>query len=128
MKILSATELKALRQARTPKACNCSVGHCASWESVPNERWPAAQMQHCATLRDEAVYEPTFEEYHPSGTRYDSADAPIAVQFFPANRADVYQCNTCQHTLLRYTEFGGYYIDHRVREVKAELVVTEPVN
>lgn len=91
---------------------------------MPGERWPTAQMQACGTLRDEAVYEPTFEEHHPHGTRYDSADAPIAVQYFPANRCDVFKCNTCQRTLLRYTEFGGYYVDQRVRQVRAELVVT----
>jgi hypothetical protein len=24
---------------------------------------------------------------------------------------------------MRYTEFGGYYVDHRVRELRADLVV-----
>jgi hypothetical protein len=29
--------------------------------------------------------------------------------------------------LLRYTEFGGYYVDHRVRALNADLVVDAPL-
>jgi hypothetical protein len=36
---------------------------------------------------------------------------------------DVFACAKCNKVLLRYTEFGGYYVDHRVREVDARLVV-----
>ena len=80
-------------------------------------------MQTLGTLRDEEAYEPTLDEYHPGGTRYDSADAPIAPAFFPYNRCDVHRCSRCERVLLRYTEFGGYYVDHRVREVIPTLVV-----
>ena len=75
------------------------------------------------TLRDVNTCEPTLDEYHPGGTRYDSADAPIAPAFFPYNRCGVHQCSRCERVLLRYTEFGGYYVDHRVREVDPTLVV-----
>ena len=80
-------------------------------------------MRQLGTLRDPNVYEPTPEEHHPHGTRYAATDAPIAVNFFPCNGSDVYACNTCEKVLLRYTEFGGYYVDHRVRELDASLVV-----
>jgi hypothetical protein len=70
--------------------------------------------------------EPTFEEFHPQGTRYDSPLAPIATQFFPYNRSDVFSCSRCQRVLLKYTEFGGYYVDHRVRALNADLVVDAP--
>jgi hypothetical protein len=73
------------------------------------------------------VYEPTFEEQHPNGTRYDSANAPVALKFFPYNRCDVFSCSRCERFLLRYTEFGGYYVDHRVRALNAELVVDAPI-
>lgn len=72
------------------------------------------------------VIEPTFEEFHPLGTRYDSPLAPFAPQFFPCNRSDVFSCNRCQRVLLRYTEFGGYYVDHRVRSLNGDLVVDAP--
>ena len=117
-RIHTAAELRAL-QADSPAQphCICGVGACAGWTSITEERWPAPQMQAVATLRDPEVYEPTFEERHPRGTRYDSPDAPVAVKFFPYNRCELFRCGQCQRQLLRYTEFGGYYVDHRVREL-----------
>ena len=84
---LPPDELRAL-QAQAPAAphCACSVGACAGWRSLPPERWPAARMQAVGTLRDADVYEPSFEELHPQGTRYESADAPVAPHFYPYNR------------------------------------------
>jgi hypothetical protein len=76
---------------------------------------------------ENAAGEPTFEEFHPHGTRYDSPLAPFAPQFFPCNRSDVFSCSRCQRVLLRYTEFGGYYVDHRVRALNADLVVDAPL-
>ena len=75
-----------------------------------------------ATLRDPEVYEPTFEEHHPQGTRYDSPEAPVSVKHFPYNRCELNACRKCQQHVLRYTEFGGYYVDHRARRLNAELI------
>ena len=117
-RIDTAAELRALQAgSRAAAPCSCGVGPCAGWTSLTEERWPAAQMQAVATLRDPEVYEPTFEERHPQGTRYDSPDAPVALKFFPYNRCELWRCGQCQRQLLRYTEFGGYYVDHRVREL-----------
>jgi hypothetical protein len=107
-------------QAHSP--CSCSLQHCAGWESVNDTAWPTAHVQQVATLRDPEVYEPTFEEHHPQGTRYDAADAPVALKFFPYNRCDVFACSRCQQHVLRYTEFGGYYVDHRARRLDATLI------
>lgn len=82
-------------------------------------------MQLVASLRDPEMAEPTFEECHPRGTRYDSADAPVAVSYFPCNRCDLWRCKTCQRLLLRYTEFGGYYVDHRMRELSTQLDILD---
>ena len=123
--IHSADELKALLADGTAKQpCHCGLGACAGWESLTEDRWPAAQMQAVATLRDPDVYEPTFEECHPAGTRYDSPDAPVALKFFPYNRCELWRCTQCQRHLLRYTEYGGYYVDHRVRELSDKLEIT----
>lgn len=103
--------------------CACGLRHAVGWESVPPERWPAQLMELQGTLPDPSIDEPTFEEFHPQGTRYESAQAPIAVRFFPFNRCDVYRCRACGLLVLRYTECGGYYVDHRVRCVKAALIV-----
>ena len=120
---LNAPALKALAQQAQPTPCNCALGPCPGWESFTEERWPKTQMRLLGSLRDPEVYEPTQKEHHPDGTRYASTDAPIAVDFFPYNVCDAYACDTCQKVLLRYTEFGGYYVDHRVRELDAKLVV-----
>jgi hypothetical protein len=119
---LDDAALRALTLAAQPLGCQCSVGQCLAWESISEDRWPASQMRKLGTLRDPALVEPTFEEFHPNGTRYDSVDAPIAAQFFPANRCDAFACARCDKRLLRYTEFGGYYVDHRVRELRADLI------
>jgi hypothetical protein len=107
------------------KPCTCALGACPAWDSMTEDRWPAAQMQPLGTLRDPDMYEPTFEEHHPHGTRYDSANAPVSAKHFPYNRCDVFSCTPCGRVLMRYTEFGGYYVDHRVRELRPELVVDQ---
>jgi len=116
--IRQAAELQQLIEAGQPaNTCQCGIGACRSWESLAEERWPSRQMVEIASLRDPAIEDPTFEEVHPQGTRYDSKDAPIVPGFFPYNRCDVWRCQGCNRHLLRYTEFGGYYVDHRVREI-----------
>jgi hypothetical protein len=121
--LLNDDALRHLAQPPSTGPCVCAVGACAAWESFTEDRWPAAQMHALGTLRDPGIYEPTFEEQHPSGTRYDSVDAPISAKHFPFNRCDVFRCSPCGRALMRYTEFGGYYVDHRVRELRADLVV-----
>lgn len=124
---LSAAELLQLAQT-SPDQCNCVLQACRGWESVSDERWPAAHMRSAGTLRQplpEGQTEATFEEYHPEGTRYESPQAPIAPAFFPFNRCDVYACHRCGCVALKYTEYGGYYVDHRVRLVDADRVVVD---
>ena len=104
-------------------SCPCRLIRATGWESMPQERWPAELMALQGTLRDASIDEPTFEEFHPAGTRYDSPDAPIALNFFPFNRCDVYRCTRCLLPALRYTEYGGYYVDPRARCVRSSLIV-----
>jgi len=123
---LNANELKQLAEAGDRSGvppCGCWLHRADAWESFTEDRWPADLLQRLDTLRADGVDEPTFEEFHPGGTRYDSADAPISAAHFPFNRCDVYRCTACQRLVLRYTEFGGYYVDHRARRVDAALVI-----
>jgi hypothetical protein len=125
-RIHSAAELRAvLASGAAARPCSCALGACAGWESLTEERWPAAQLQPVATLRDPAIDEPTFEELHPQGTRYDAPEAPVALKFFPYNRCDLWRCTQCQRHLLRYTEYGGYYVDHRVRALSDTLDIID---
>lgn len=121
--LLDAGTLRQASAGRSATPCTCALGACPGWESFTEDRWPGQWVRRLGTLRDPAVDEPTLEEFHPDGTRYGSPDAPLAVKFFPCNRCDVYACSRCDRTLLRYTEYGGYYVDHRVREVTPERVV-----
>jgi hypothetical protein len=119
---------EALRQAEgnAPKGsvqCSCSLARCAGWDAVTESAWPKSQLTPLATLRDSLVDEPTFEEYQPSGVRVDDPRAQISVEHFPYNRCDVYACNLCKQGVMRYTEYGGYYIDHRARRVHSDQVI-----
>ena len=115
-------KLASMRDASKARACTCLAAQQAAWESITDDRWPAC-LDKVGSLRDPTVEEPTFEEFHPDGTRYGSADAPIALGWFPFNRCDVYRCSRCGSAFLRYTEYGGYYVDHRVRMVAPQLIV-----
>jgi hypothetical protein len=122
--LLSSQELKAIANCNAMD-CTCALKICQGWESVADDRWPADQMVQAGTLRaelPEGQFELSFEEFHPKGTRYDSPDAPVALAYFPYNRCDVFACKICQSAVLKYTEYGGYYVDHRVRLVDADKV------
>ncbi|QNP50008.1 hypothetical protein [Diaphorobacter aerolatus] len=108
------------------EACNCRLARYKGWDSITEMLWPAAQMRQVADLREPGVDEPTFEEFHPARTRYESPDAPIALAYFPVNRATVWRCRRCGLQVMRYTEFGGYYVDHRVRVLDVALVMDAP--
>lgn len=119
----SAALRLVLTDAAAPQACRCALGACTAWESLAEYRWEAALMTALGTLRDASIEEPTLEECHPQGTRYDSPNAPIAPAFFPYNQCEVWHCTRCERHLLRYTEFGGYNVDPRVRVLDAENII-----
>ena len=120
----TGAELRALiQEAAPPRRCSCALGACTGWESLAEYRWESAQMTEVASLRDPALDEPTLLEFHPQGTRYDAPAAPVAVGFFPYNRCDVWHCSRCDRHLLRYTEFGGYNVDPRVRALDPDHIV-----
>ena len=113
------------RMAASPAPCPCALQRCAGWDSLSDAEWPSDQLQAVASLRDPRIDEPTFAEHHPQGTRYESADAPVALKFFPYNRCEVFACQRCQQTVLRYTEFGGYYVDQRARRIGPASVLDD---
>ena len=122
--IQTAAQLRsAISESATPRGCTCALGACPGWESLAEYRWEAQQMVRVATLCDPTVAEASLEEKHPQGTRYDSPDAPVAIKFFPYNRCEVWHCTRCDRHLLRYTEFGGYNVDPRVRALTLKNIV-----
>ena len=121
---LSADAIRELAAQHRPHAnCPCAALQCAGWESL-SATFEQTLLRRIGRVSGADAYdEPTHEEYHPAGTRYDSPLAPIALAHFPYNRCEIWQCVRCARAFLRYTEYGGYYIDHRIREVDLALVI-----
>lgn len=99
----------------------CSELVCPGWESMPGG-FARSGLRLVGTLRRSGDEEPTLAEHHPAGTHAWSIDAPIAPAFFPYNRCDVWQCVACERSFVRYTEYGGYYEDERIRMLNPDLV------
>ncbi|WP_418317067.1 hypothetical protein [Piscinibacter sakaiensis] len=120
---LYADDLRRLpAPALTPPDCACAHLSCAGWESVSAQlREPL--LRRLGTLRNPDDEDPTVQELHLDGSRYGSPHAPVAPDWYPYNRCDVWACAACGRGFLQYTEFGGYYIDHRLREVDPARVV-----
>ncbi len=120
--LLTAAELVELARQATEACADCATLASPGWESLRGGA-ELSQLQRVGTLRDPAVEDPTVEEFHPQGTRGDSPQAPIAPRWFPYNRCDAWRCTRCASVFLRYTEYGGYYNDERIRQLDGALVV-----
>ncbi|MEM8511543.1 hypothetical protein RCH14_000834 [Massilia sp. MP_M2] len=124
MQKIDFTNLMCLAQASaavtTP--CSCTEVSLSAWMAQPL----TLELDHfedIGTLLDDPYDEPTFTEYHPAGTRYESVDAPIAPSFYPYNRCTVARCTTCGRYYLRYNEAGGYFTEWRIRALQPALLV-----
>jgi hypothetical protein len=126
---LDATALLELAQrAEQTEAppCTCTKTPLDGWQTQPlslDER----QLEQIGTLVAEDIAEPTFAEYLPENTGYWSENAPIAPRYFPYNRCGVWKCTLCGRLYLRYTEGGGYFVDQRMRALKAHLIEDVPL-
>jgi hypothetical protein len=124
-RIARAQVLRDLCAAHPSRPCDCPLKRCAGWDSLGGADWNEAQLPAVATIRDVEVLEPSFEEHHPNGTRYESPDAPVSLAHFPTNRCDVHHCQRCGQHVLKYTEYGGYYVDPRGRRLNPDWIVDD---
>jgi hypothetical protein len=124
LKELNTNQLLELaRSAVTISNCEkCSALSCKGWESMPSG-FDAESLIPLGTLKIEGAQE-SWDEYHPDGTNQWSSDAPISAKHYPYNRSDVFECKSCQRKFLRYTEYGGYYLDERIRELNPDLITS----
>ena len=122
--LLGAEDLLRLAgERRAPSPCPaCAPLVCPGWEAL-SATFDRDRLEPVGTLRRPEDEDPTLAEYHPAGTNAWSPDAPIAPAFFPYNRCEVWRCRACARPFLRYTEYGGYYVEERIREVAADRVV-----
>ena len=114
-------DLARAAQLRAPGSCSCLRTPLDGWQSQPLSL-DESQLEEIGTLFPEDDPEPNYSEYLPGKTTYWAEDAPIAPRYFPYNRCGVWQCTTCGRLYLRYVEGGGYFVDRRIRAVKAELI------
>jgi hypothetical protein len=115
--VLDTPALRDFAERHAVPGCPaCAALRAPGWEALPGG-FDAAALRKVATLRQPGVEDPTLEEHHPAGTGSWSPEAPIAPAFFPYNRCDVWQCRQCGRPFLRYTEYGGYYVEERIREL-----------
>lgn len=121
---LQLTDL--LRLAEISRAvmqpCTCAIDTYRGWTRVPAD-FPEEQMRVAGTLVEDPYQDVTFAEYHPQGTEYWSALAPIALRHYPYNRCSVLQCGVCGRACLKYVEAGGYYVEPRIRALDPALIV-----
>jgi hypothetical protein len=124
---LQADELLRLAtaSAAVTRPCPCDIESYGEWTRVPVS-FPEDQMRTVGTLVGDPYVEATYEEFHPGGTHYWSAEAPIALRYFPYNRCSVQQCAECGRCCLRYVEAGGYYVEARIRALDPRLIVDPP--
>ena len=122
LKITDPQELLklALSNHQDSECATCNILMHPGWESVPGS-FDLTTLKLIGTLKTEDHSE-FWDEYHPNGTHSWSADAPIAIGFHPYNRCDIYQCIHCARKYLRYGEYGGYYVDERIRPLNEKLI------
>jgi hypothetical protein len=121
--LLDAAGLRQIAGSRPGQPCPaCAAIRAPGWEALSGSL-DRKQLRRIGTLRDPRVEEPPLDEYHPGGTHAWSSEAPIAPAFFPYNRCEVWECASCGRPFLRYTEYGGYYVEERIRELDAGRVV-----
>jgi hypothetical protein len=119
---LSFDEVETIAREQPEPCAECAPLAFRGWESFPGDKSDAV-LEPVGTLwRAGEEDEPTLAEHHPAGTSFWSPDAPIALAYFPANRSEVWRCRHCGHGFLRYTEYGGYYEDRRIRSLQPELI------
>jgi hypothetical protein len=123
MKKLDRDQLLDIAQSPSAvEACSeCSSLSCLGWISKPGY-FDLGKLKVLGTLKTEGA-EQRWDEYHPNGTNLWSEDAPISIHHYPYDRADVCECMHCKRKFLHSTEYGGYYLDERLRELSATHIV-----
>lgn len=127
MQNIDFTALTRLAQASAAVStpCSCCAVLLAAWQALPMTL-ELERFEDVGTLMDDPYDEPTFVEFHPNGTRYESEGAPIAPRYYPYNRCTVARCMNCGRNYLRYNEAGGYFTELRIRALQPDLLVDAP--
>ena len=127
MQRLSPTEAEriAREHGAQPTCAHCAPYASPGWESFPGTETDEA-LQLLGALWLPGDEEPTLEEARSPGVDAWSPLAPISLEHHPANRCEVWACTGCGKPFLRYTEYGGYYEDRRLRELDPRRLSPPP--
>lgn len=119
---LTPAQVRDLAHAQGRASCCTACRPFASpgWESFPAAA-DASVLTPAGALWLPGDDEPTLEEApRAPGVDRWSAQAPISLQHDPYNRCEVWTCRHCGQPFLRYTEYGGYYTEQRIRELQPQ--------
>lgn len=122
---LTVAEVANLAHRAGHHACcaQCQPYASPGWESFPGTVSDAA-LTPVGSLWLAGEDEPTLEEpVRAPGVDAWSALSPVDLALHPYNRCQVWACRQCGKPFLRYTEYGGYYEDQRIRELQPERLV-----
>ena len=121
--LITESDLHALaaEAAAQPRCADCAPLWQPGWESL-SAAMRTAQLESVAALGTPEEWD-RLDEYHPRGTQLWSPEAPIALGWHPYNRCTLWRCRHCSAAFLRYTEYGGYYEEERIRPLLDELIV-----
>ncbi len=124
---LTETELRAhaAQAAQQQRCADCAALQKPGWESISGAM-NTSRLACVGPLGAEDGWD-RLDEYHPQGSSLWSPDAPIALGWHPYTRSTLWRCSRCTGVFLRYTEYGGYYEDERIRPLRAELLCTPPL-
>ncbi len=125
---MTLDELKSLADASAAvtQPCACAIDSYREWTRVPVD-FPESHLRTVGTVFDDLDDVATYAEYHPHGTTYWSADAPIAPRYYPYNDAQVAQCALCGRCALHHVERAGHCPEPRIRVLDPRLIVDVPV-
>ncbi|WP_347883993.1 hypothetical protein [Pseudomonas aestiva] len=122
---VATLERLAASAAAITRDCRCLRRDLAGWAA-----WPVGYREtEFAQIGTLARYEPEdaiIAEYHPAGTHYWSADAPIALRFYPYNQSTVWRCLGCERLYLRHDDDGAYHVAPRIRLLQSALIIDAP--
>ncbi len=123
---LTPDEVEALARAHEGQApCDaCRPFTSPGWESFPTATGDETLLRPLGALWLPDDDEPNLEEApRPLGVDSWSPQAPISLRHHPGNRSEVWACVRCGLPFLRYTEYGGYYVERRIRQLQAERLL-----
>jgi len=119
---ISESELRmyATQAIAPPRCTDCASLWRPGWESISGAR-KIEHLEQVGMLNTPDSWD-CLDEFHPRGTHLWSPDAPIALGWHPYNRCALWRCTRCTGAFLRYTEYGGYYEEERIRPLQAHLI------